>query len=185
MGRENSILWMECVFTRDGAGSMEYRIEKIDGVCCRMWIHGQGGPAIYWGTAYDGAECTEHVAGIMADKLGDQPWMLVAYEMKNWNQSYSPWALPSVMGTDEFTGGAKETLAWLTDICIPAIEENLRYRISSRMLGGIHSRVCSASLHFTRAACLMAWQAAADRYGIRDGRSIPRDKRLQREAAYI
>ena len=115
---------------------MEYRIEKIDGVCCRVWMHGQGGPAIYWGTAYDGAECTEHVAGIMADKLGDQPWMLVAYEMKNWNQSYSPWALPSVMGTDEFTGGAKETLAWLTDIGIPAIEENLQYRVSSRMLGG-------------------------------------------------
>ena len=82
MGRENSILWMECVFTRDGAGSMEYRIEQIGGVCCRVWMHGQGGPAIYWGTAHDGAELAEHVAGIMADKLGDKSWMLVAYEMK-------------------------------------------------------------------------------------------------------
>ena len=91
---------------------------------------------IYWSTAHDGAELAEHIAGIMADKLGDKPWMLVAYEMKNWNQSYSPWALPSVMGKDEFTGGAKETLAWLTDIGIPGVEKNMRYRVSSRMLGG-------------------------------------------------
>lgn len=115
---------------------MEYRIEQIGGVCCRVWAHGQGGPAIYWGIAHDGAELAEHVAGIMAGKLSDRPWMLAAYEMKNWNQDYSPWALPSVMGKDEFTGGAKETLAWLTDTGIPAIEENLPYRVSSRMLGG-------------------------------------------------
>ena len=75
-----------------------------------MWIHGQGGPVIYWGTAYDGEEMSKHVANIMANKLADKPWVLVAYEMKNWNQDYSPWALPSVKGESEFTGGAKETL---------------------------------------------------------------------------
>ena len=115
---------------------MEYRIEQIGGVCCRVWMHGQGGPVIYWGTAYDGEKSAECVAGIMADRLPDQPWMLVAYEMKNWNQSYSPWALPSAMGKDEFTGGAKKTLAWLTDICIPYIENNLPCGASSRMIGG-------------------------------------------------
>ena len=115
---------------------MEYRIEQIGGVCCRVWMHGQGGPAIYWGTAHDGAELAERVSGIMADKLGDKSWMLVAYEMKNWNQAYSPWALPSVMGEDEFTGGAKETLAWLTDICIPYVEYNYAHGTSGRMLGG-------------------------------------------------
>jgi len=115
---------------------MEYRIEKIGGVCCRVWMHGQGGPAIYWGTAHDGEELAQHVAGLMAEKLSDKPWMLVAYRMKNWNRDYSPWALPSVMGKDEFMGGAKETLAWLTDVCIPAIEGNMRYAVSSRMIGG-------------------------------------------------
>ena len=115
---------------------MEYRIEQIDGVCCRVWMHGQEGPAIYWGIAHDGEELAQRVAGILSDKLSDKPWTLVAYEAKNWNRDYSPWALPSVMGKDEFTGGAKEMLAWLTDVCIPAIERNMRYAVSSRMLGG-------------------------------------------------
>ena len=164
---------------------MEYRIEQIGGVCCRVWMHGQGGPVIYWGTAHDGAELAEHVAGIMADKLLGKPWMLVAYEMKNWNRDYSPWALPSVMGKDEFTGGAKVTLAWLTDICVPAIEENMQYRVSSRMLGGYSLSGLFSLLAFYESRMLTVWPAAADRFGIRDGRSIPRDKRLQREAAYI
>ena len=115
---------------------MEYRVEQIGGVCCIVWRHGQGGPVIYWGTAYDGEELAEHVAGVMANKLSDKPWMLVAYEMKNWNQDYSPWALPSVDGKDEFTGGAKGTLAWLTDMCIPYIENDLPCGASSRMIGG-------------------------------------------------
>lgn len=72
---------------------MEYRIEKIGGVCCRVWIHGQGGPAIYWGTADDREELAEHVAAAMMDKLEDKPWTLVAYETENWNRDYSPWAL--------------------------------------------------------------------------------------------
>ncbi|MBR4039604.1 MAG: hypothetical protein IKJ11_05835 [Clostridia bacterium] len=32
---------------------MEYRVERIGGGCCRIWMHGQGGPAIYWGTAHE------------------------------------------------------------------------------------------------------------------------------------
>ena len=115
---------------------MEYRIEQIDGVCCRVWMHGQEGPAIYWGIAHDGEELAQRVAGILSDKLFDKPWTLVAYEAKNWNRDYSPWALPSVKGEAEFTGGAKETLVWLTDICIPYIENNLPCGASSRMIGG-------------------------------------------------
>ena len=115
---------------------MEYRVEQIGGVRCRMWIQGQGGPVIYWGTAHDGEELAEHVVNIMANKLADKPWVLVAYEMKNWNRDYSPWALPSVMGKDEFTGGAKETLVWLEDMCIPYIENNLPCSASTRMIGG-------------------------------------------------
>ena len=114
---------------------MEYRVERIGGVCCRVWTQGQGGPVIYWGTAH-GDKQGEHVASIMAEHLGDMPWTLVAYEAENWNRNYSPWALPSVKGEAEFTGGAKETLVWLTDMCIPYIENNLPCSASTRMVGG-------------------------------------------------
>ena len=114
---------------------MEYRVERIGGVCCRVWIQGQGGPVIYWGTAH-GDKQGEHVASLMAEHLGDMPWTLVAYEAENWNRNYSPWALASLKSEAEFTGGAKETLVWLTDKCIPYIENNLPCGASSRMIGG-------------------------------------------------
>ena len=114
---------------------MEYRVERIGGVCCRVWIQGQGGPVIYWGTAH-GDKQGEHVASLMAEHLGDMPWTLVAYEAENWNRNYSPWALASLKSEAEFTGGAKETLVWLTDKCIPYIDNNLPCGASSRMIGG-------------------------------------------------
>ena len=114
---------------------MEYRVERIGAVCCKVWMQGQGGPVIYWGTAH-GDKQGEQVASFMADHLGDIPWTLVAYEAENWNRDYSPWALPSVKGESEFTGGAKETLVWLTDMCIPYIENSLPCGVSSRMVGG-------------------------------------------------
>ena len=114
---------------------MEYRFERIGGVRCRIWSHGQGGPVIYWGTAH-GDKQEEKVADLIAGNLGETPWTLVAYEAKDWNRDYSPWALPSVKGEAEFTGGAKETLAWLTDVCIPYVENSILGGGASRMIGG-------------------------------------------------
>lgn len=115
---------------------MKYRVEQIGSVRCRIWMHGQGGPVIYWGIASSAEEQKENVASLMAEKLGGTSWTLVAYEAVNWNKDYSPWALPSVKGEAEFTGGAKETLAWLTDVCVPHIENSLLCGMSSRMIGG-------------------------------------------------
>lgn len=122
------------MFKRDGA--MEYRIERIGGIRCRIRMQGQGGPVIYWGAVSGGEKQEESVAGLMAERLGKTPWTLVAYEAESWNRDYSPWALPSVKGEMEFAGGAKETLVWLTDVCIPAIENGVLHGASHRMLGG-------------------------------------------------
>ena len=114
---------------------MERRVERIGGVCCRIWRQGQNGPVIYWGTA-QAEEQGERIAGLMAARLKDMPWALVAYEAENWNRDFSPWALPSEKRQEEFTGGAKETLAWLTDTCIPNVESGVLHGASRRMLGG-------------------------------------------------
>lgn len=115
---------------------MEYKIELVGGRRCRIWTHGQGGPVIYWGVALGGEKQVENVASIMAERLSNMPWTLVAFEAENWNRDYSPWALPSEKGLEEFTGGAKEMLAWLTDICIPFVENSIPYDVSRRMIGG-------------------------------------------------
>lgn len=116
---------------------MECRVEQISGVCCRIWQHGPNGPVMYWGTSCNGEQQGESVAALIERKLGNHaPWTLVAYEMEEWNRDYSPWALPAENEKAIFTGGAKETLAWLTDRCIPHVENSLPGGASSRLIGG-------------------------------------------------
>lgn len=115
---------------------MESRMEQIGKVRCSIWMHGRGGPAIYWGTASSGKEQQEKTAGFIARMAGEKPWTMVAFEMENWNRDYSPWALPSENDQADFAGGAKDTLVWLTDVCIPHIERRVLHGVSQRMIGG-------------------------------------------------
>lgn len=115
---------------------MEFETERIAGKTCRIWHAGQGGPMVYWGTAErdDGLESA--VVRQLRERTKGRAWTLAAYEVAHWNQDFSPWALPSVRGEDEFTGGARETLKWLTDACIPALERGRARDCSARLIGG-------------------------------------------------
>ena len=115
---------------------MEFRIEHIAEITCKVWTCGQGGPVIYWGTARQDERGENSVAEQLKELTKGKAWTLVAYEVEHWNQDFSPWAVPSVFGQEEFTGGANQTLDWLTEKCIPHIESNLAAGCSARMLGG-------------------------------------------------
>lgn len=75
-------------------------------------------------------------AELLKEMTKGKSWTLVAYEVEHWNQDFSPWAVPSVFGQEEFTGGAKETTDWLIDQCIPFVEGNLTTDCSARLIGG-------------------------------------------------
>lgn len=113
---------------------MERRTQQIGGRKCTVWMHGQGGPEIFWGVAQGSGEQGEAVASLLADMAGDRPWTLVAYEVSGWHHDFSPWASPSVRGQEEFTGGGKETLRWLAEECIPHIEARMETGV--RLIGG-------------------------------------------------
>lgn len=115
---------------------MEFRIEHIAGKICRIWTCGHDGSVIYWGTARRDDNKETAVAELLKEMTKGKSWTLVAYEVEHWNQDFSPWAVPSVFGQEEFTGGAKETMDWLIDQCIPFVEGNLTTDCSARLIGG-------------------------------------------------
>lgn len=112
------------------------RIEHIAGKTCRIWTCGHDGSVIYWGTARRDDNEETAVAELLKEMTKGKSWTLVAYEVEHWNQDFSPWAVPSVFGQEEFTGGAKETMDWLIDQCIPFVEGNLTTDCSARLIGG-------------------------------------------------
>ena len=162
---------------------MEFRIEHIAGKTCRIWTCGHDGSVIYWGTARRDDNEETAVAELLKEMTKGKSWTLVAYEVEHWNQDFSPWAVPSVFGQEEFTGGAKETMDWLIDQCIPFVEGNLTTDCSARLIGGLLG--CSASLRSMKAENSTASQAAADRYGIRDGKNMRSASMRRNEALCI
>lgn len=114
---------------------MMYKTKQIGGLTVRLRSKGENGPVVYWPVAGGCEQQLESVARLLSRSLGDAEWTLVAFECENWNRDYSPWALPDTDRRQGFTGGAKETLAWLKDACIPAVEGGLT-GMPCRMIGG-------------------------------------------------
>ena len=65
-------------------------------------------------------------------ELSDEPFSLVAFLIKDWNQELTPWAAPPVFGKVPFGNGAGKTLGFITNQLLPEVQEN----ISHLILGG-------------------------------------------------
>ncbi len=55
--------------------------------------------------------------------LSDKPFSLVAFKIEDWNQELSPWPAPPVFGKIPFGDGAGETLAYILDQLLPALQD--------------------------------------------------------------
>ena len=65
-------------------------------------------------------------------ELSDEPFSLVAFLIKDWNQELTPWGAPPVFGKDPFGNGAGNTLEFITNQLLPEVQENIPHLI----LGG-------------------------------------------------
>lgn len=83
-------------------------------------------PIFYWGVGGEGGESVMTVVSYLRQHLSNQnpniDFLLVAYESENWNDDFSPWKAQAVFGKEDFGGNAQKTLEWLTNKCIPSIE---------------------------------------------------------------
>ena len=66
-----------------------------------------------------------------------RPVALAAFSVEDWNRDLSPWEAPPVFGKVPFSGGAAETLNYVTGELLPRLREELgRERNLSLCLGG-------------------------------------------------
>ena len=57
---------------------------------------------------------------IMAQEA-EKPFMLVAFQVKDWNGELSPWDAPPVFGREPFGSGAADTLSFVVNGLLPAV----------------------------------------------------------------
>lgn len=92
----------------------------IGGTVCHILQNGQQPcGAIYWGIASGGRDHWQAMPGLLGT---DKPWLLIAYEGKDWNRDFSPWPAPAVSGKEDFAGEGGQLLRWLQEACIPYVE---------------------------------------------------------------
>ena len=65
-----------------------------------------------------------------------QNFMLVAFQVEDWNRDFSPWEAPAMFGTERFSGQGAETLRWLTEECMPYIDQTFDTERRERWLMG-------------------------------------------------
>lgn len=90
---------------------------------CFVMENKAGGPIILWGMYPHQGNEIEHIWKCLMDIAEEKPFLLIAYQVENWNRDFSPWNAPAVYGKEGFEGGGPKTLQWLTGRCIPRLKE--------------------------------------------------------------
>ena len=73
---------------------------------------------------------------------GNNDFLLAAVKVHSWNEELSPWPAPPVFGDEPFGSGAGDTLQYLTDEFLPALQkpdsaESRRFLIGGYSLAGL------------------------------------------------
>lgn len=98
-------------------------LRQIDDIKVNIYQHGVGGACFYIAESDRDAESVDIFASKLAEKAEDKSYTLIVYEVNDWNSQLSPWPARAASGEEMFAGGGIDTLAWLTDKCIPQLRE--------------------------------------------------------------
>ncbi len=96
---------------------------RIDDIRVNIYQHGENGPCFYVGESDREAGSVDNFAARLAKEAGNTAYTLVVYEVTDWNSQLSPWSARAAFGEEMFAGRGADTLAWLTDKCIPQLRE--------------------------------------------------------------
>ncbi|MDO4617574.1 MAG: alpha/beta hydrolase-fold protein [Lachnospiraceae bacterium] len=81
-------------------------------------------PLILWGTFLHEENEIEHFVDELEKIIPEGGYILAAFFAEDWNRDFSPWEAPAVFGNEDFAGKGAEMLDWLTDQCIPQLEQD-------------------------------------------------------------
>ena len=72
------------------------------------------------------------------ESLTMKPFVLVAFQVREWQHDLTPWAAPAVFCKAPFGDGASETLSFVNDVLLPELQKRQVYDVGTMkcLLGG-------------------------------------------------
>ena len=72
----------------------------VDGIQLHIAEHGHGGPVIFWGMYPHQEHEVEHLWEELLEIVSENDFLLVAFQVEDWNRDFSPWEAPAAFGTE-------------------------------------------------------------------------------------
>lgn len=120
--------------------TINYIKKNKEQLICTKQLHilqnGTDGPVIFWGMYPHQANEVEHLWDSLMELIPKQNFLLVAFQVEDWNREFSPWKAPAAFGTEGFSGQGAETLRWLTEECVPYIDQTFGTKEQEHWLVG-------------------------------------------------
>ena len=85
---------------------------------------------------------------VLASQVKDS-FLMIAFQVKSWNNDLSPWMMEAVFGKEDFGGGAKNILHFVEERLLPMIlnkyniDDNIKIILGGYSLAGLFSLWCS------------------------------------------
>ena len=76
----------------------------VAGIQLHIVQNGSGGPVIFWGMYPHQEGEVEHFWEALMELAPEQNFLLVAFQVEDWNRDFSLWEALAVFGTEAFAG---------------------------------------------------------------------------------
>ena len=101
--------------------------------------------------------------------MPEQNFLLVAFQVEDWNRDFSPWEAAAVFGKEGFAGQGLKTLRWLTEECVPHIDRTFGVKDREHWLMGYSLAGLFALWQLMKVTCFLELYAVRVRCGSRTG----------------
>lgn len=92
----------------------------VEGRVCHLFGEADAPMRLIWMAGQD--ESAEEEYGLISRLVGERPFLLASVPVQDWFSDLSPWPAGPVFGKEAFGSGAGDTLAFLTQRLLPALE---------------------------------------------------------------
>ena len=133
---KKQMLTTELTKEKSGGSAGMIQDMSINGIKLQVFQNGTGGPVIFWGMYPHQPNEVEHLWESLLELVPEQNFLLVAFQVEDWNRDFSPWEAAAVFGKEGFAGQGLKTLRWLTEECVPHIDRTFGVKDREHWLMG-------------------------------------------------
>ena len=105
---KKQMLTTELTKEKSGGSAGMIQDMSINGIKLQVFQNGTGGPVIFWGMYPHQQNEVEHLWESLLELVPEQNFLLVAFQVENWNRDFLKWDWESAQTVGEFVeGGVK------------------------------------------------------------------------------